>query len=151
VVPWSIGIVWSISYPEMVDPSPEHEIRSSLEREVKAERWTRLDAAIRPPTDDTGFFDLRPDQTGTDDPDARRLPSGRRRRLERTGLATPTGPGQWMVGLDAEPILRDLGMRGDISIRQLTDSELDHVAGGKFTTPTNNKTAGADAAATTPD
>jgi len=30
------------------------------------------------------------------------------------GLATPAGPGQWMVGLEAEQTLRDLGMRGDI-------------------------------------
>src|SRR5262252_8624301 len=28
-------------------PKPEHEIRSALELEVEAERWTRLDAAIR--------------------------------------------------------------------------------------------------------
>jgi type IV secretory pathway VirD2 relaxase len=28
-------------------PKPEHEVRSALEREVEAERWTRLDIAIR--------------------------------------------------------------------------------------------------------
>ena len=28
-------------------PRPEHEIRAALAREVEAERWTRLDAAIR--------------------------------------------------------------------------------------------------------
>jgi type IV secretory pathway VirD2 relaxase len=28
-------------------PRPEHEIRSALAREMEAERWTRLDAAIR--------------------------------------------------------------------------------------------------------
>jgi hypothetical protein len=30
------------------------------------------------------------------------------------GLAASTGPGEWMVGLEAERHLRDLGMRGDI-------------------------------------
>jgi type IV secretory pathway VirD2 relaxase len=35
-------------------PRPEHEIRAALEREVRAERWTRLDAAIRIAADDTG-------------------------------------------------------------------------------------------------
>jgi type IV secretory pathway VirD2 relaxase len=32
---------------------PEHEIRSTLAREVEAERWTRLDAAIRKAADDS--------------------------------------------------------------------------------------------------
>jgi type IV secretory pathway VirD2 relaxase len=30
------------------------------------------------------------------------------------GLAAAAGPAQWMVGLDAERSLRDLGLRGDI-------------------------------------
>jgi len=33
----------------------EHEIRSALEREVDAERWTRLNAAIRMAADGAGF------------------------------------------------------------------------------------------------
>jgi hypothetical protein len=41
-------------------------------------------------------------------------PSGGLQKLERMGLATAAGPGQWMVGLDAELALRDLGMRGAI-------------------------------------
>jgi type IV secretory pathway VirD2 relaxase len=95
-------------------PKPEHEIRSALEREVDAERWTRLDVAIRMAADDTGFIDLRPDQHGAGDPEMRRLAIGRLQKLERMGLAAVAGPGQWMVGLDAERTLRDLGMRGDI-------------------------------------
>ncbi len=83
-------------------PKPEHEIRSALEREVEAERWTRLDVAIRMAADETGFIDLRPGNPGAGDPEV------------RMGLATAAGPGQWMVGLDAERSLRDLGMRGDI-------------------------------------
>ena len=41
-------------------PKPEHEVRSALEREVDAERWTRLDAEIRLAADETGMIDLRP-------------------------------------------------------------------------------------------
>jgi hypothetical protein len=40
---------------------------------VEAERWTRLDAAIRMTADETRFIDLRPDQPGASDPEARRL------------------------------------------------------------------------------
>ena len=39
---------------------------------------------------------------------------GRVQHLEKMGLATPAGPGEWMVGLEAERSLRELGMRGDI-------------------------------------
>jgi type IV secretory pathway VirD2 relaxase len=95
-------------------PKPEHEIRSALARDVGAERWTRLDVAIRMAADDTGFIDLRPENPGAADPDVRRLAIGRLQRLERMGLATAAGPGRWIIGLDAERALHDLGMRGDI-------------------------------------
>src|SRR5260370_26342378 len=64
--------------------------------------------------DETGFIDLRPDNAGVVDPEVRGLAIGRLQRLERMGLATAAGPAQWMVGLDAERSLRDLGLRGDI-------------------------------------
>src|SRR3546814_1784041 len=44
----------------------------------------------------------------------RRLMIGRLKHLERMELATSAGPGEWMVGLEAERKLRDLGTRGDI-------------------------------------
>ena len=95
-------------------PKPEHEIRSALEKEVTAERWTRLDVEIRLAADETGFIDLRPEVPGASDPSLRRLMVGRLQHLEDMGLAAPAGPGEWMVGLEAEKSLRDLGMRGDI-------------------------------------
>jgi type IV secretory pathway VirD2 relaxase len=85
---------------------PEHEIRSALAREVEAER---LDAAIRMAADDSGFIDPRSDNPGEGDPQARRLAVGRLQKLERMGLATAAGPGQWMIGLEAELVLRDVG------------------------------------------
>ena len=95
-------------------PKPEHDIRNALEQEVSAERWTRLDLEIRHHADDIGAVDLRPDARGPADPEIRRLMIGRLQHLEKMGLATAAGPGEWMVGLEAERNLRDLGMRGDI-------------------------------------
>jgi len=93
-------------------PKPEHEIRSALEREVEADRWTRLDVEIRGMADETGRIDLRPG--GRDDPDLRRLMIGRLQKLNKMGLAVSVGPSQWAVQLEAERTLRDLGLRGDI-------------------------------------
>src|SRR5262245_28046373 len=49
-------------------PKPEHEIRNALEKEITAERWTRLDAEIRIAADETGYVDLRPQPRGPADP-----------------------------------------------------------------------------------
>ncbi len=57
---------------------------------------------------------------------------GRLQHLETMGLATATGPGEWMVGLAAERTLRDLGMRGDIiktMHRALTERGFDRGVG----------------------
>jgi hypothetical protein len=95
-------------------PKPEHEIRNALEKEIAAERWTRLDVEIRMAADETGAIDLRPENPGAADPEIRRLMIGRLQHLEKMGLAAPAGPGEWMVGLEAERNLRDLGVRGDV-------------------------------------
>ena len=95
-------------------PKPEHEIRSALEREVDAERWTKLDATIRLEADETGIIDLRPADVMAGDPQIRSLMVGRLQRLERMGLASSAGPSRWTLSPDAEPVLRDLAVRGDI-------------------------------------
>ncbi|MDH1270513.1 relaxase/mobilization nuclease and DUF3363 domain-containing protein [Rhizobium pusense] len=95
-------------------PKPEHEIRSALEREITAERWTRLDREIRLQADDIGCIDLRPEERGPADTETRRLMIGRLQHLEKMGLSVQTSPGEWLIGLEAERSLRDLGMRGDI-------------------------------------
>jgi type IV secretory pathway VirD2 relaxase len=94
-------------------PRSEHEIRTTLEKEVEAERWTSLDRALRDIADDGGgVADLRPG--GEDDPEMRRLMLGRAAKLERLGLAEQIGPAQWTLKPGIEPTLRDLGIRGDI-------------------------------------
>jgi len=73
-------------------PRSEHEIRSALEKDVAAERWTGLDRALRDMADDSaGIADLRP-QSGKDDPEIRRLLVGRAQTLERLGLAEQIAP-----------------------------------------------------------
>lgn len=95
-------------------PKPEHEIRATLEKAITAERWTSLDREIRFAADETGYIDLRKDAGDMSTGETRRLMIGRLQHLEKMGLAAPSGPGEWMVGLEAERKLRDLGMRGDI-------------------------------------
>lgn len=103
---------------ELVDaelgPKPEHEIRSSLAREVDAERWTRLDRDIARQSNELGYIDLRPEAKGPDDPEIRRLLVARLRHLEKMGLAADAGVNEWFVEPGAERSLRDLGARGDI-------------------------------------
>jgi type IV secretory pathway VirD2 relaxase len=95
-------------------PRSEQEIRSALEREVDAERWTSLDRAFRDLADEgAGIVNLRPGGTG-EDPELRRLLLGRAARLERFGLAEQVAPGCWTLKPGIEENLRDLGIRGDI-------------------------------------
>jgi type IV secretory pathway VirD2 relaxase len=113
-------------------PRSEHEVRSVLEREVDADRWTRLDAAIRHQADDSGLVDLRLSAAGENDSAIRRLMIGRLQRLERMGLASPTGSAQWVVAAEAEATLRDLGVRGDIiktMHRAMTEQGTDRALG----------------------
>jgi len=96
-------------------PRSEQAIRSGLEQEIGAERWTGLDRALRAAADDNGgIVDLRPGSTALPDPDIRRLMLGRAQVLERLGLAEALGPAQWTLKPDIEPTLRALGDRGDV-------------------------------------
>lgn len=95
-------------------PRSEREIRSALEKEVDAERWTGLDRALRNIADESGgFADLRPGARGGD-AGLRPLMIGRAKKLERLGLAEQIGPASWTLKPGLEQSLRDLSMRGDI-------------------------------------
>jgi type IV secretory pathway VirD2 relaxase len=95
-------------------PRSKREIDTVLRRDVEAERWTRLDRALREVADEGGgIADLRPNAAGPD-PELRRLLVGRATKLERMGLAKPEGPACWSLKPDLEKTLRDLSIRGDI-------------------------------------
>ena len=92
----------------------EHEIRKTLEREIEAERWTRLDQALmREAGRNGGIMDLRPDRHQRPD-ELRAIKVGRIRKLERLGLAHPVSVGQWTFSEGAESTLRELGERNDL-------------------------------------
>jgi type IV secretory pathway VirD2 relaxase len=95
-------------------PRSEQEIRQLLERQVDSDRWTPLDQALaREARKQDGLVDLRPNAGQEYDVERSTL-IARARKLEKLGLAAPLGPGQWMIGEDAESVLRALGERGDI-------------------------------------
>ena len=95
-------------------PRSEQEIRRSLEGEIEAERWTRLDQALaREAAANRGIMDLRPDHYRKGDA-LQTIKIGRMRRLERLGVAHQAGVGQWTLAENAEPTLRALGERNDI-------------------------------------
>lgn len=98
---------------EWLGPRTEQEIRTSLAREVTAERWTALDRTLQRMAT-AGALDLRAVPA---DPAARfrrSLLVGRLEHLAHLQLAQPTGSGTWTVSADAERTLRALGERGDI-------------------------------------
>jgi len=94
-------------------PRSTREIVAALAREVDAERWTSLDRLLLGRLDENGLLDLRPDATDADSR-GERLLRGRIQKLERLGLASAAGPGEWVLKPGIEDRLRDLGDRGDI-------------------------------------
>jgi type IV secretory pathway VirD2 relaxase len=93
----------------------ELEVTKQLEREVDADRFTRLDRMLIAEQQGKEFTDLRPDRDMRDTfRQNRALLIERARKLERMGLATEIETGQWVVSPKAEPALRELGERGDI-------------------------------------
>jgi len=94
----------------------EHEVSRGLEREVDGDRFTRLDRMLLAEQRSRNeFTDLRPDRDMLESLRRNRaLLIRRARKLERMGLATQVEPGRWTVSPSAEPVLRELGERGDI-------------------------------------
>lgn len=96
-------------------PRTAREIAAGLDAEMKAERWTHLDKALRSLVDDNaGVADLRPGSPEPKDPDLRRRLIGRAQTLERLGVAEKLAPAVWTLKPGAEDTLRDLAMRRDI-------------------------------------
>src|SRR6202790_1720262 len=93
----------------------ELEVTKQLEREVDADRFTRLDRMLIAEQQGKELTDLPPEQEipNTFRPNQPLL-IARARKLERMGLATEIDTGRWIVSPRAEPTLRELGERGDI-------------------------------------
>ena len=111
-------------------PRTDRDIRRSLDSQIEAERWTRLDRQLVRDAGRQGVIDLapRPDRQPDD-----YLPQkvGRLRKLESLGVAHQLGPGQWVVTGEAETRLRALGERGDVIKRMhraLTERGIEHAA-----------------------
>ena len=111
-------------------PRTDRDIRRSLDSQIEAERWTRLDRQLVRDAGRQGVIDLapRPDRQPDD-----YLPQkvGRLRKLESLGVAHQLGPGQWVVAGEAETTLRALGERGDVIKRMhraLTERGIDRAA-----------------------
>jgi type IV secretory pathway VirD2 relaxase len=94
----------------------EQEVSRQLEREVDAERFTRLDRLLIAEQEASNeFADLRPDRDMLETARQNRaLLIARARKLESMGLATEVEVGRWSISARAEPTLRELGERGDI-------------------------------------
>ena len=95
-------------------PRSQLDIQRSLESQIGAERWTRLDAALgREATANDGIINLRRNRDR--EPDAfHAIKIGRIRKLDRLGLAHQVDGGQWVLAHNAEQTLRQLGERNDI-------------------------------------
>ena len=94
-------------------PRTDHDIRTALERQINAERWTNLDRQLARDAYRTGVVALAPHADRQPD-EFHALKVGRLRKLEALGLADQIGPGQWVISETAEKSLRELGERGDI-------------------------------------
>jgi type IV secretory pathway VirD2 relaxase len=105
----------------------EQEVSRQLEREVDAERFTRLDRLlIAEQQANNKFADLRPDRDMLETARRNRaLLIARARKLESMGLATEVEVGRWSISAQAEPTLREMGERGDI-IKTMHRALADH-------------------------
>jgi type IV secretory pathway VirD2 relaxase len=96
-------------------PRSDLEIRHSLDAQVEAERWTKLDRALAAEAArHERVIDLRPEANGPRGGPAQMAMIRRMRKLERLGLAEPLGPAQWHLSESAESTLRSLGEQNDI-------------------------------------
>jgi type IV secretory pathway VirD2 relaxase len=95
-------------------PRTEQDIRTALDKDAAAERWTGLDRVLRDMVDENGgIADLRPGK-GAEDPSLRGPLQARAEKLERLGLAERVGPACWTLKPGLEQTLREMAMRGDI-------------------------------------
>ncbi|MGE0678912.1 relaxase/mobilization nuclease domain-containing protein [Pseudolabrys sp.] len=111
-------------------PRSDLDIRRSLDNQIEADRWTRLDRQLVRDAGPRGVIDTAPLPDRQPD---EYLPQkvARLLKLESIGLAHQLRPGQWVVADEAETTLRALGERGDIIKRMhraLTERGIERAA-----------------------
>ena len=84
------------------------QVNEAIAKEIVAERFTALDAAIERRLDPERHVRL------PNDPQRRRHMAGRLQHLQRYGVAEKDNRGQWTVAPDFRQTLEDLGMRQEI-------------------------------------
>ncbi|MGQ3673994.1 DUF3363 domain-containing protein [Xanthobacter sp. TB0139] len=94
-------------------PVTEVEQSRKLSAEIDQDRFTRIDRAMAQEAED-GILDLRPEPPGQSRQFERTLRLRRLAKLEKMGLASEHAPGIWELRKDMEPVLREMGERGDI-------------------------------------
>ena len=94
-------------------PETDLELRTKLEAEVSAERFTRIDRTMIAEAPER-VLDLRPEAGQVQADLDRTLRIGRLQTLARYNLAEEAEPGVWTLSDRLEPTLRELGERGDI-------------------------------------
>jgi type IV secretory pathway VirD2 relaxase len=94
-------------------PESELELRTKLDAQITAERFTGIDRVMLREAKDR-VLDLRPEAGQVRVSFDRTLRIGRLKALERYGLAREGEPGVWTLSSELEPTMRALGKRGDI-------------------------------------
>ncbi|RCS25793.1 DUF3363 domain-containing protein [Phyllobacterium salinisoli] len=94
-------------------PVTEFEQSRKLSAEIGQDRFTRIDRAMTEEADGR-FLDLRHEPADPKRQFNRTLRLRRLAKLEKMGLATEHAPGVWKLSERMEPVLRELGERGDI-------------------------------------
>jgi type IV secretory pathway VirD2 relaxase len=108
-------------------PQSELEVREQLEREIAAERLTKLDRDLLARVNEN-MVDLRQRAAWDGDGSYQQLLVARAQQLEQMGLAKRQGPLAWSIVPGMEETLADLGRRGDIirtMHRVITAAKLD--------------------------
>jgi type IV secretory pathway VirD2 relaxase len=90
-------------------PRSDFEIEGTLRQEMDQERFTSLDRGLIRGKDDSGII-----ASVEGDSFRQSLKIGRLQKLQRLGLADDLGQGRWRLSEELEPVLQQMGERGDI-------------------------------------
>ena len=92
-------------------PETKHELDQKIEREVRSERFTRIDRSLLKDADQ-GILSISHSPHQDQQWQSHRM--GRLRKLESMGLSRELKSGVWKIEERTEQVLKQLGQRGDI-------------------------------------